>query len=202
MVIILVWGNVGFSQNKRFNLPGETKDTVSKNVAEPQIATPVEQNKVAKKKPKLQNPTETFWNRTFTGGGFGLSFGNITVINLSPQLGYRVTEKFSVGVGATYIYYNNSYYRFSTNMYGGRVFARYLVWKGLFVHAEDEMLNLQAYDQFNSRVWVNSAMLGAGYQQSLGGNSSIYIMGLFNFTQSKYSPYSNPIIRFGFNIGL
>ena len=201
---LLGFAFVGIAQNKRFNLPGLPVDTAVQNQSSPsgQDNNNTSESTPKKEQPKPAAPKETFWDRAFTGGGFGLAFGNITNINLSPQLGYRVTDNFSVGVGATYIFYNNQFFQFTTHIYGGRVFARYRVWRGLFLHVENEMLNLEAFDQLNNRVWTNSVMAGAGYQQSLGGNSSLFVMGLFNFTESKYTPYTNPVIRFGFNIGL
>ena len=33
--------------------------------------------------------------RLFFGGNFGLTFGNFTFINVSPVVGYRLTDKFS-----------------------------------------------------------------------------------------------------------
>lgn len=195
------------AQNRRFNLPGQEPDSLNKinESGKDSLSKPTEKKAADTKASKPVQKKEGFWKRSFTGGGFGLSFGTITNINLSPQFGYRITDNFWAGVGVTYIYFSqrySGYPKFQTNIYGGRVFLRYIVWKGIFVHAENEMLNMQRYDDLNNRVWVNSLMAGGGYQQSLGGNSSVYLMGLFNFTESKYTPYINPIIRFGFNIGL
>ncbi len=193
-----------YSQNRRFNLPNQAVDSTSQTESD-SLSDNSAQNKPKKTEQRTKLAKQGFWKRTFTGGGFGLSFGNITNINLSPQFGYRVTDNFWAGVGVTYIYFSERYPgfpKFTTNIFGGRVFLRYIVWKGIFVHAENEILNLQRYDDLNKRIWVNSLMAGAGYQQPLGGNSSIYLMALFNFTESQYTPYINPIVRFGFNIGL
>ena len=214
-MLIMATAGYSYSQNRRFNLPGQQPDTLRQDNPNPtpppndtppheapQSPPPPPKQKVTDNKPK-----ETFWDRTFTGGGFGLSFGNYTTITLSPQFGYRVTDKFWVGVGATYNYIHYRDYSYNTvvtvnaNNYGGRVFARYIIWKGIFVHVEDEILNLQS-DSKNNRLWINSALGGGGYQQALGGKSSVYIVALINFTPNKYFVNTSPVIRFGFNIGL
>ena len=74
-------------------------------------------------------------NRFFTGGNLGLQFGSTTAIDVAPILGYRVTEAFSVGIGATYIYLhiNNNYYNYTNDIYGGSVFARYNILENFFL---------------------------------------------------------------------
>ena len=44
------------------------------------------------------------FKRFFFGGDFWLSFGTNAYINVSPMVGYRITERFSAGVGPIYIY--------------------------------------------------------------------------------------------------
>lgn len=148
-------------------------------------------------------PKERFIDRLFTGGNLGAQFGTITFVDVSPLVGYRITDKISAGVGATYQYYHykDKYYDFETNVYGGRVFGRYLFTDFLFGHAEYEYLNLEAFDFKRRRVDVGSLLAGGGYIQRIGKNSAIIAMILYNFTESVYTPYSNPIIRVGFNVG-
>src|SRR5687767_1339338 len=38
-------------------------------------------------------------DKVFIGGNFGLSFGDFTLINVSPQLGYRFNNVLAAGVG-------------------------------------------------------------------------------------------------------
>lgn len=150
-------------------------------------------------------PKERFLDRVFVGGNLGLQFGTVTFAEISPLVGYRLTDKISVGVGVTYQYYHyqDRYYNFQTNVYGGRVFGRYFFTNNLFAHAEYEYLNLEAFDFFpRRRVDVESFLAGGGYIQRFGRNSGIVAMVLYNFTESVYTPYSNPIIRIGLNIGL
>ena len=150
-------------------------------------------------------PKERIWDKVYFGGNMGMQFGTSTFFEISPLIGYRITDKFSAGLGATYQYfhYKDRYFDLETNVYGGRIFSRYLFTDYLFGHAEYEYLNLEAFDFFpRRRVDVGSLMAGAGYIQRFGRNSAIVGMILYNFTESAYTPYQNPIIRVGVNIGL
>lgn len=151
---------------------------------------------------------DSFWDKIYIGGNFGLQFGTTTVVNLSPQVGYRVTDKFVPGIGITYIYYNfrdpnNNNKRYETNVYGGSVFGKYFFTDNLFAHAEYEELNLEGYDVFlkkYSRIWVPSAFVGGGYNQPLGQRGFIQLLLLFEVLQDRNSPYyrNNPVVRIGF----
>jgi len=145
-----------------------------------------------------------FWDKVFVGGNVGFQFGTITFAEVSPLVGYRITEKISAGVGITYQYYRykDQSYDFHTDVYGGRVFGRYFFTDYLFGHAEYEYLNLEAFDFVRRRVDVGSLLVGGGYLQRFGEHSGISAMLLYNFTESVYTPYSNPIFRIGVVIGL
>jgi len=150
-------------------------------------------------------PKQRFWDKVFIGGGLGAQFGSQTAIVISPVVGYKFTKKITAGFGITYQYYRYRYTNsiFETNVFGGNVFGRYYFTKNLFGHGEIEYLNLEAYDTYPiRRVDVESLLAGGGYVQHIGENSGILLMLLYNFTPSYYTPYSNPIIRIGVNIGL
>ena len=150
---------------------------------------------------RKDEPTLNFKDRIFTGGNLGLQFGPVTVIDVSPIIGYRITDKIQAGIGFTYQYYKYDAYKFETNVYGGKLFGRYFITDYLFAHAEYEYLNLEAFDFKKRRVDVTSLLGGAGYFQKFGNNSGFTIMLLYNFTESVYTPYNNPVFRIGFNIG-
>lgn len=151
--------------------------------------------------------------RLFTGGNLGLQFGNYTSIDVSPILGYKFTKRFAAGIGGVYQYYsykdkNFPIYNFRTDIFGGKVFSRFYLFDFLFAHAEYEFLNLETkyFDPNNmrhngERFWVHGVLVGAGYAQQVGLNSAFNIMLLFNINETIDSPYSNPIIRMGFDIG-
>lgn len=154
-----------------------------------------------------------FKDRLFFGGNLGLQFGSSTYIDISPLIGYQITEKLSAGVGATYIYYNikkSVYYGdYETSIYGGRVFGRYSFMENLFAHAETELLNMEVPEIIIGtnnykliRDNVVSVLAGGGYAQPIGDRSALLMMLLWNFTENQYSPYENPIFRIGFNVGI
>lgn len=146
-----------------------------------------------------------FLDKFYTGGNIGAQFGTVTFIEISPLVGYKITDRISAGIGGTYQYYeyHDTYYNLKTNVYGGRIFGRYFFTDYLFAHAEYEYLNLEAFDFYpRRRVDVGSLMAGGGYVQRFGEHSGIVAMILYNFTESIYTPYQNPIIRIGVNFGL
>ncbi|MDF2438076.1 MAG: hypothetical protein K0Q95_2452 [Bacteroidota bacterium] len=149
-------------------------------------------------------PKERIIDRMFTGGNLGAQFGTVTFIEISPLVGYRFTDKISAGIGATYQYYhyNDKIYNLETNVYGGRLFGRYLFTDYLFGHAEYEYLNLEAFDFQRRRVDVESVLVGGGYIQRISDRIGIVAMILFNLTETAYTPYTNPIIRVGVNFGI
>jgi hypothetical protein len=150
-----------------------------------------------------------FTSKLFFGGGFGLQFGSVTLIELSPLVGYKVTPKFSLGVSPTYKYYKyNDYYGptndLSTNVWGGSIFARYSIFQNVFAHVEYESLyyNTKVPGNIDYLEQYNSFFVGGGYNQQIGGNSAMYFLLLWNLNDTPDSPYINPVIRIGFSVGL
>ncbi len=163
-------------------------------------------------------------NRWFFGGSLGMQFGSGfdiytgsysgTVIQLAPQVGYKFTEKLVGGIGITYEYLGYKNAGLSTNIYGGSIFGRYYFTESLFAHAEYEVLSIEPfYTYYNSvrqayeiakekRTNVESILVGGGYRQPLSDKVSLNIMILWNLNDSYLSPYTNPVIRGGINIGI
>ena len=142
-------------------------------------------------------------DRIFYGGNLGLQFGTITFIDASPLIGYRLTDKLSLGTGISYMYYREKFpgfQEFSTSIYGGRLFGRYIIYKNLFAHTEYEVLNLESFD-INRRINVTNILVGGGYRQHLGGRAYLNLLALWNINETADSPYRNPIIRMGIGIG-
>ena len=98
-------------------------------------------------------PKEDFWDRVYFGGNFGLQFGDQTLVDINPLMGYRLTDQLSVGFSVTYLYYKftdpyNVYPDYSTDIYGGSIFTRYYFLENIFAHVEGEVLNLEVPNYF------------------------------------------------------
>lgn len=149
-----------------------------------------------------------FKSHLFYGGGFGLQFGSVTLIELSPLIGYKVTPKFGVGLSPTYKYYSykSSYSssRLENNVYGGSIFARYMIFENIFAHTEYESLfyNIKVPGYPIDMRQYNSVLVGGGYRQQIGSNAAMNLMILWNLNDTPDSPYTNPVIRIGFTVGM
>jgi len=153
-----------------------------------------------------QQQKEKDFDRIYVGGNASMGFGSATNIYISPIVGYRFTKNFSAGPGVTYQYWK--YQEYSYNSYGGKVFARYTPLDFLILQTEYEVLSISrgisSSDRSDeTRTTFNGWFLGAGYVKSLGGNSMVSFMVLYNLIENEYTPYdSNPTYRVGLNFGL
>ena len=167
-------------------------------------------------------------NNLIFGGGFTLGMGGgITNIGIAPVLGYRITDKFSAGIGLGYEYlsvkFYNAYtdkngirrdYTQKTSIYSANLWARYLIWDNIFVHVEPGMImwskvNNVYYDPTNDKViedvnknlLVPRLLLGGGLRQPISDRVSFVMMGLYDVIQDPNSPYNGLDIRFGIMAG-
>lgn len=127
-----------------------------------------------------QDRGTNFSDRLTYGGNIGLVFGTQTVVNISPRIGYYITDQFVAGVGVSYKYFK--YGSFSDNLYGGSLFGRFFITEELFLHAETEMTNLTSYRVVSDvvysqqRTWINSTMVGGGFRSGPFTLSALYIL--------------------------
>lgn len=142
------------------------------------------------------------------GGGM---YGNYLSISLSPQVGYRIFSPWEVGLRGVYDLTCN-FDRVNGNTYahyfGLAPYTNYQVYKGLFLHVEDEVM--YGFSRWNHQTarsqWFNSVFVGGGYRQYTYSGAYIYYMVLYNlswgllYDQNSWdTPYSSPIeIRVGF----
>ena len=167
-----------------------------------------------KKKPVEEKPK--FSDRLVFGGDIGLSVGTYTYINVSPAVGYRITDRLIVGLGPIYIYENYKNYNLESSMYGVKVITSFTVLRGtdinpnfqignLVLHLENEVLNVKPlgmdlYGQivYGNRQWIDNFLVGGGLSQSISSRFNVSVLILWDVTNNAYSPYSNPIFSIGF----
>ncbi|MFW5777582.1 MAG: hypothetical protein ACOCW7_00285 [Bacteroidota bacterium] len=154
--------------------------------------------------------------RIIFGGYLGLQIGNlVTSVNVSPTIGYLITNRLTAGLGGTYQYYRDRGwgssvdFSTSTHIYGGSAYARYLIFRQFFTHVEFEALNLDSQMGFspatgapsnNERYWEYNYFAGGGYRAPLGPKVFLNLMVLYNFNTSSVVYYQNPVFRFGVEV--
>lgn len=163
-------------------------------------------------------------SRLFAGGNFGLSFGDYTFINISPQVGYRFTNMFAAGIGINgqYTQYRVRYgsqtvSRSNYGVAGMNIFGRFYPIQQAFIQAQPEMNyiwgSVKDYSS-DSKYSLNgkimpSFLLGAGGILPMGNVGGLIVMvqyDLLNKTgygSDPSTPYGNrPFVSIGFNFGL
>jgi hypothetical protein len=156
-------------------------------------------------------PPSNFWNHVSLGGGFGLQFGDITYVTLSPLFNYHILDDVEIGIGPMYQYLNIYYLgdNYSSTTYGGRISASiYLPGKlaNVFLHGEYDVLNVPDVYSFISnvtRATIGFPLAGIGLKRPITDKSSYYLLFSYNFNNTPLAPYfSNPVIEAGLDLGL
>lgn len=151
--------------------------------------------------PRLVQQTKLI-DKFFFGGNIGLQFGYYSYVNISPVVGYRISERFNAGVGITYIYMSAG--PNVAHLFGGKMFGQGMIWNGIFGHLEYEIINYPNILVTGGlgRNNANAIFIGPGYQQNFGRRSFSQIMLLYNVIYDRNnSPYSTPFafrVMFGF----
>lgn len=129
------------------------------------------------------------------GGNFGLQFGDYTIINLSPQLGYDINEKFTLGTGMGYSYFkqNKRSYDYTNHYLSFDIFARYYPAGGFVLSVQPEISRMWASieenrHKYSETKFIPSFLVGAGFKL---GNTIALIQ--YDVVQDNNSPYGNSI---------
>jgi len=141
------------------------------------------------------------------GGGM---YGNYLSLSLAPQVGYRILSPWEVGLRTIYDL-NCNFDRVNGSTYshyfGVAPYTNFQVYKGLFVHVEDEvMYGISRWNHATTnRRWFNSVFVGGGYRRYNYSGGYAYIMVLYNLswgainTGSLDTPYASPLaLRIGY----
>jgi len=158
-----------------------------------------------------KQPPPTALQRIFFGGDLDMAFGSITQISLSPCAGYRLTNRLSAGVGIDYIFVYSEAYNFKGSIFGANVFASFTVIEsiGELIPFLNTDMGILLYGQFSytdmgkyytlvsgeEPMWIAAPMLGVGFQVPIGSRSYMLLSVMYNFNESMYSLYSNPVVK-------
>ncbi|NQZ76186.1 MAG: hypothetical protein HRT61_08755 [Ekhidna sp.] len=149
-------------------------------------------------------------DRIFFGGGGGFNTSSAqTNISLSPQVGYKVTDRYLAGIGITYQYVKvKQPFDATLSNFGWSLFNQFIVTDQFFAHAEFERLTFEYLisAEQTATQGFNSLLIGAGYAEPFGGRASFNVTALYNVLYDESvdpRPYNSPwVIRAGVGIGM
>lgn len=154
-------------------------------------------------------------SRLFFGGNFGVRFGDFTLINVSPQVGYRFSERISAGGGVNFMATSSTVrsangerlMREGFGYAGFNLFGRLFAVSNIFVNVQPEMnyswgrvryYNGQA-DVKRPGAFVPVLLVGAGASIPTG-RGRIVTMYQYDLVGDARSPYGRrPFFTVGFN---
>jgi hypothetical protein len=156
-------------------------------------------------------------SRLFFGGNFGANFGDYTLVNVSPQLGYRFSNFFAAGAGVNFIYssikyrdYNNDpEYKAAYGVTGLNIFGRVYPIQQIMLQVQPEMnYTWGKYKYYNgspdfrlSKEFVPSLLVGGGAAIP-AGRGAFMAMLQYDVLQKPRSPYGErPFLSFGYTMG-
>lgn len=160
--------------------------------------------------------------KLFTGGSANIGFSSgSTMLGITPQLGYSVTNWLDAGINFNLNYLSQKYYtgeKLRQTTYGPGAFVRLFPVNFLFATAQYEynsmhikyIPNVNGLPATKTSFDANSFLVGAGYAggRIKGGNTYYYLSIMWDISGDPNSPYRDqhgyisPVIRAGYNIGL
>ena len=150
---------------------------------------------------------ERMKGKIIVGGHVGAGYSGRTLhFSVSPQVGYRLTRSLELGTRLGYSLSYHAYTAYGTffnHYFSGALYGNYEIFRGLYVHAEDEvvcgLVTGPAIETSASR-WYNSVLVGGGYRQ-YSGSSYVFYSLLYDLSWDylyEDTPYANPfIVRMG-----
>jgi len=138
-------------------------------------------------------------NRLTFGGGVGLQFGDYTLVNLSPQVGYNITSYLNAGAGFNYTHYsqkyNNKTMKLSSDYLGFNVYTAFYPIPYLVFKVQPEI----------NRMWQTNETRASGNKVKteefmfvclVGGGvrfGPVTAMIQYDVAQNEYSPYGDKV---------
>lgn len=154
-----------------------------------------------------------FYQRLLPGITTQVYQNNKTVsIDAGLQVGYRISPRFTAGIGGLYrIGFNKNYkyYTRGTGVYGGRVYMDFTAYKGIFIHSEFEILKLDSAKMISIPKTetvsnnVYGSYFGLGKKITVSRRIKASIMGLYRVEYDGNLPSIRKLnMRLGFDYQL
>ncbi len=151
--------------------------------------------------------SQAWKDKIYFGGYVNFSLGSYTMVGVEPMVGYKVLPFLSLGFKVRYEYISDKRYteEYNTSSYGASLFTRLTFKRRIYLHAEYAGYNYELYDESGESVreWVPFLFLGGGFNQPLGGRTSLNAQVLFDVLQDDSSPYKRwePFYSVGISVG-
>ena len=154
--------------------------------------------------PTTPPPPEPREYHSYYGGSFAIGYWDGDArFAIVPNVAWGVTEKLSIGVGASYEFVSYDAGEGTAHNYGGSIFTRYRFTPQFYGRGEFEARSLDAITTPAGlgRQTVEFLWFGGGVSTPLGLRSSAYAEVMFDLVQDPLSPYEGgrPLTRVGVN---
>jgi len=146
-------------------------------------------------------------DKLYYGGHVNFSIGSYSLIGIEPYVGYKIIPRLSAGATFRYDYISDNRYQqnYNTHTWGGSVFSRLVLFRGLYAHVEAAQYNYEFFysDGSSQREWVPFVFVGGGFSRRIGKRSSLNAQVLFDVLQDSDSPYRRwePFYTVGVGVG-
>jgi len=139
----------------------------------------------------------------YVGGSIGFSFwGDYTRISLEPFVGYKLSQRLSVGGKLRYEYLNDKRGSsdYKAHNFGASALSNYWLTKQIYAHGELAMMN---YDYPTGNETVPFLMVGGGYSKMIRPGVSAYAEAVWDILNDDNSPYEagQPVVSVGVAAG-
>jgi hypothetical protein len=135
------------------------------------------------------------------GGGFGLQFGNYTLINVAPQIGYNFSKLLNAGGGFSYTYFRDDFYvgtekwKERRSYLGFNIYARVYPVSFLVFKVQPEIYRMwetleskSGREKYSNTKVIPTTLVGGGVR--LG---PVVAMLEYDIIQNRYSPYGKKL---------
>lgn len=195
IMLVVACSVLGKAQEKR---NGFRLDTIYKSNIRRKVAVTPERKNVP-----LKSSVSRQTGKWTLSGSFGMSFGDYSSVNVSPQIGYHWNEFFSAGGGVSYNYHHASN-NYNMNYLGVHVFGRVRPVKYIAFQIQPELKGSWG-NTYGRRIdfrYVPTMLVGGGGVIPTG-TGSISVMFYYDVIQDKYSPYGkNWVCSVGYSFNI